>query len=81
MDMLAENIQSSIKPKGNPVFDEARIWTSTELDQLDKQILFKNAYQILENGSQIIHPLGPCFFSPCMTDLIDKFGVRWCLFV
>lgn len=22
-----------------------------------------------------------CMFSPLMTDLIDKYGIRWCLFV
>ena len=41
----------------------------------------ENAYQILKEGSQILHPLGSCFFSPCMADFIDKFGVHWCLFV
>lgn len=39
------------------------------------------AYEILKEGSEIIFPLGPCDFSPLCTDLIDKFGVRWCLFV
>lgn len=41
----------------------------------------KNAYNLLAEGSQILFPLGPCFFSPCMADFIDKFGVHWCLFV
>lgn len=41
----------------------------------------KQAFEILEEGSEILVPLGPCEFSPLMTDLIDKFGVRWCLFV
>ena len=41
----------------------------------------KNAYNVLKEGSQVIHPLGPCFYSPCMIDFIDKFGVHWCLFV
>jgi len=41
----------------------------------------KNAYNVLKEGSQVIHALGPCFYSPCMTDFIDKFGVHWCLFV
>lgn len=39
------------------------------------------AYEILKEGSKILFPLGPCDFSPLMTDFIDKFGVRWCLFV
>lgn len=41
----------------------------------------KQAYEILKEGSQILMPLGPCDFSTLCTDLIDKFGVRWCLFV
>lgn len=41
----------------------------------------KKAYGVLEEGSQINHACGPCFYSPCMADFIDKFGVHWCLFV
>lgn len=39
------------------------------------------AYAVLKEGGKINVPLGPCIFSPCMTDVIDRFGVRWCLFV
>lgn len=38
-------------------------------------------YEVLKEGSEILFPLGPCDFSPLFTDFIDKFGVRWCLFV
>ncbi|SHO43088.1 VOC family protein [Anaerocolumna xylanovorans] len=41
----------------------------------------KHAYETLKEGSEILFPLGPCDFSPLCTDFIDKFGVRWCLFV
>jgi PhnB protein len=41
----------------------------------------ERAYQVLKEGSQILHPIGPCFFSPCMAGFIDKFGVNWCLYV
>jgi PhnB protein len=40
----------------------------------------KRAYEILKEGSKTNVPLGPSFFSPCMVDFVDKFGVRWCLF-
>lgn len=40
----------------------------------------KKTYEILKEGSQTNVPLGPVFYSPCMVDFIDKFGVRWCLF-
>lgn len=48
--------------------------------EADEQHLVKQAYDILSEGAEILHPLGPCDFSALMTDLIDKFGVRWCLF-
>ncbi len=41
----------------------------------------KQAFEILKEGSEILFPLGPCEFSSLMTDFIDKFGIRWCLFV
>lgn len=41
----------------------------------------KKAYEVLKNGAEILFPLGPCVFSPYMADFIDRFGVRWCLFV
>ena len=40
----------------------------------------KKAYEVLKDGSKTLFPLGPCEFSSCMVDFIDKFGVRWCLF-
>lgn len=39
------------------------------------------AYEMLKDGAEISQPLGPCFYSPCMFELIDRFGVNWCLFV
>ncbi len=42
--------------------------------------IIKDAYSILREGAEIKHPLGPCFFSPYMFELTDKFGVNWCLF-
>jgi PhnB protein len=41
----------------------------------------KKAYEILKEGSEILFPLGSCDFSPLCADFVDKFGVRWCLFV
>lgn len=39
------------------------------------------AYDTLLEGSTIITPLNELFFSPCGVELIDKYGVWWCLFV
>ena len=42
--------------------------------------LVKKAFAVLESGSRVLFPLGPCEYSGCMVDFIDRFGVRWCLF-
>ena len=44
------------------------------------QHLVDMAYKVLKQDATITTPLGPCFFSPCMVGLIDRFGVNWCLF-
>lgn len=41
----------------------------------------RKAYEVLCDGSEIITPFGEFFFSPCGVELIDKYGVWWCLFV
>jgi uncharacterized glyoxalase superfamily protein PhnB len=43
--------------------------------------LVKKAYDVLTDNGDILVPLGPCDYSSYMTDFIDKFGVRWCLFI
>ncbi|HIU75723.1 MAG TPA: VOC family protein [Candidatus Pelethocola excrementipullorum] len=40
----------------------------------------QRAYDALcENGTVRV-PLGSCDYSSCMTDIVDCFGVRWCIF-
>jgi PhnB protein len=46
-------------------------------DNIDK---VEKAYDVLKEGAKITHPLGKCPYSPCMVDLTDRFGVRWCIF-
>jgi PhnB protein len=43
--------------------------------------LVQKAYDILKDGAKIISELGSCIYSPLEADLIDKFGIRWCIFV
>ena len=43
--------------------------------------LLKKAYDILTDNAKILFPLGPCDFTTHLADFIDKFGVRWCLFI
>lgn len=46
-----------------------------------KEAEVRKAYEVLKEGATILVPLAPCMFSPLMTDLIDRYGIRWCLFV
>lgn len=46
-----------------------------------KENLVKKAYDVLKDNAEIIYPLGECDYSPLMVDLIDKYSVRWCIFV
>lgn len=46
-----------------------------------KEELVRKSYNVLKDNAKIIHPLSSCSFSPLMVDLIDKYGVRWCIFV
>lgn len=43
--------------------------------------IIKRAYEAMKPEGQVLTELGPCFFSPYMTDIIDKYGVHWCLFI
>jgi len=47
-----------------------------------KEDVVKKIYDVLKEEAQKFDcPLGPCEWSPLMASLIDKFGVRWCIFV
>lgn len=46
-----------------------------------KEDLVQKAYAALKDSAKIICPLSPCSYSPLNVDLIDKYGVRWCIFV
>ncbi len=41
----------------------------------------RKAYELLKTDAKILIPLAPCEFSPLMADFIDKYGIRWCLFI
>ena len=45
-----------------------------------KEALVQKAYDTLKEGAEILCPLSPCAFSALMADLIDRYGVRWCIF-
>ena len=43
--------------------------------------MVKKAYDVLKENAKILIPLAPCEYSPLMADLIDQYGIRWCLFI
>ena len=46
-----------------------------------KEAVVQSIYDVLKDGATLLSPLGPCDYSPLETDIIDRFGVRWCIFV
>lgn len=46
-----------------------------------EEYIIERAYEKMKEDGKVLEPLGPCFFSPLMTDIIDKYGVHWCLFI
>ncbi len=46
-----------------------------------KEVPVQTAYEALKESAVIICPPGPCPFCPLMFDLVDRYGVRWCVFV
>jgi PhnB protein len=45
-----------------------------------EEAFIEQAYEAMKTEGQVIFPLGPVFWSPYMTDIIDKYGVHWCFF-
>jgi PhnB protein len=41
----------------------------------------KKAYDVLKDEANILFPLGPLPWSPCCSNLIDKFGIFWYIYV
>lgn len=37
----------------------------------------KTAYEVLSEGGRVLYPLGPCPWSECMAEVIDRYGVLW----
>lgn len=45
----------------------------------EEQVL--QAFEVLKDSAEKIDPPGPCGFSSCKFNLVDKYGVYWCVFV
>jgi PhnB protein len=46
-----------------------------------KEAIVQKIYDSLKDEAKILYPLSKCDYSPLMADIIDKFGVRWCIFL
>ncbi|MCK8061489.1 MULTISPECIES: VOC family protein [unclassified Fusibacter] len=44
-----------------------------------EQAELDHAYDVLKVGSKTVIEKGPTFYSTCLVDLLDSYGVRWCL--
>ena len=79
------NVYGQILAVSEALKDEERITGTTMQFCLHfgegKEALVHKAYHALKDGAKILYPLSPCAFSALMVDLIDIYGVRWCIFV
>lgn len=79
------NVYGQILAVSEALKDEERITGTTMQFCLHfgegKEELVHKAYNALKDGSKVLYPLSPCDYSVLMVDLIDIYGVRWCIFV
>ena len=43
--------------------------------------IIRKIYDLLKEDANIICPLCSCDYSPLQMDLIDKFGIHWCILI
>ena len=46
-----------------------------------KEAVVQKIYDLLKDGAKFLSPLEKCDYSPLNAHIVDKFGVRWCIFV
>lgn len=46
-----------------------------------KEDVVQKIYDMIKDEAKILSPLDKCDWSPLMTDIIDKYGIHWCIFV
>ena len=46
-----------------------------------KEAIVQKIYDSLKDGAISLSPLEKCGYSPLEAHIVDKFGVRWCIFV
>jgi len=45
----------------------------------DEEDKLRNAYEVLKEDADVRTPLGPMEYAYLICDLIDKYGIRWCM--
>ncbi len=79
------NVYGQILAISEAIKEEERITGTTMQFCLQfgdgKEEMVQKAYNVLKDNAKIIYPLSSCTYSVLMADLIDKYGIRWCLFV
>ena len=46
----------------------------------EEAALVEKAAAAMEEGGRVLFPLGPSFYCALMIDVIDPYGIRWCVF-
>lgn len=47
----------------------------------DSEEEVKMAYNMLKDGGNVLYPMSAVPWSPCSAEVIDKYGVDWCIYV
>lgn len=47
----------------------------------DEREKLEHAYDVMKKGAKILHPLTPTRYCKLLCDFIDRYGIRWCLFI
>ena len=86
LDVFGQTFAISDLDFGNGEIDEKGFRTPVTgnimqicLRSLSKDIVHK-IYDVLKDGAIIHYPPEKTFFSECCFELIDKYGVNWCIF-
>jgi len=46
-----------------------------------KEVTVQKIYDLLKDGAQFLSPLEKCDYSPLNAHIVDKFGMRWYIFI
>src|SRR5574344_1748284 len=41
----------------------------------------QHAYEILSQDAEVLYEIAPSFYNEMMFDLVDRYGIRWCIAV